>query len=113
MNKKLIIIVYKIVVGCLTAQQGKEQLSHLMQTYCFEKDEELKENYYIREIWLPIKEGNSDVKVIYPINSNSPDLINLAEEVSKRIKESPDDVLKISWKKLLRELKLIELQNKI
>lgn len=111
-DKELIIIVYKIAIGGLTRQHAEEQIYELMKEYSFSQDEQLKENYLIREIWLPIREGDSDVKVIYPINSNSTDLIDLAAEVARRIKESPDETLKRTWNKLVRELKLKKLYEK-
>lgn len=63
--KELIIMLFKINIGGLSRQQAEQQMYELMKEYHMEDDEELKENYIIREIWLPI-EGQSDVKIIYP-----------------------------------------------
>lgn len=111
--KELIIILYKIDVGNMPKIQAEQQISQLMEAYSFSKDEELKENYLIREIWLPIRSdsgGESDVKVIYPTSNSNADFNNLVVEVSKRIKESPNDTLKRHWNQIVRELKLKNLE---
>lgn len=105
-KKELIIIVYKIGIGGLTKQQYEEQVKNIMNICSFSKDEELKENYIIREIWIPTTD-DSDVKIIYPVTPQSDyNLMDLSAEISKRIKESPDETLKRCWDNLVRELKL-------
>jgi hypothetical protein len=77
--KQLIIIVYKINVDGLSRSRVDEQIDILNHSYSLTKDEELKNDYIIREIWLPITESPSDVKVIYPVtldNEQLEDLIN-------------------------------------
>lgn len=67
MKKELIIIVYKINVAGLTRQQVDLYLLDLETKYNMSNDTELMaNNYIIREIWIPITEGLTEVKVIYP-----------------------------------------------
>ena len=75
-------------------------------------DEELKENYIIKEIFLPV-EHQSDVKVIYPVPryTTSPEINELVSEISNKIKEYPSNTLKLHWERLVRELKLRKLNN--
>jgi hypothetical protein len=117
MKKKLIILLYRIDVGGLTRQQAEQQLGALMDEYSLRDDNELKEHYIIREIWLPINingsGGGSDVNVIYPITvqQTSPQLNDLIDEISARIKDHPDSTLNHHWTKIIRELKLKKLEE--
>ena len=112
MKKELIIIVYRICVEGFTRQQAEEQICDLMKLYRLSDDEELKENYIIREIWLPILKGDSDVKIIYPTSLNkSVELDKLIEEINAVIKENPSERFKKDWEKLMRELKLRKIGN--
>ena len=96
----------------LTRQQAQEQLNQFIQNYTLSSDEELKENYTIREIWLPITEGQSDVKVIYPIPqySQTIELEELVKAISENMKKYPDSALINDWKKLVRSLKLRKIE---
>ena len=113
MKKELLIIVYKIYVAGLSHQQAKQQIDAFIQNYSLKNDEELKENYTIREIWLPITEGQSDVKVIYPIPqySQTIELEELVKAISENMKKYPDSALINDWKKLVRSLKLKKLES--
>lgn len=111
MNKKeLIIIVYKVNVKNMSIQSAEEYLQSMIKNFSLSNDEYLKENYAIKEIFLPIVEdrGETDVKVIYPIPkyTTSPEINNLVNEISLKIKEDPTNVLKSHWERLVRELKL-------
>lgn len=111
--KELIILVYKINIKNMTRQMANETMSELMKNVSLSNDEELKNNYIIKELFLPIHDGDSDVKVIYPVPqyTTSPEINELVTEISNRIKEDPDNVLKKHWEKLVRELKLIKLNG--
>jgi hypothetical protein len=108
MKKELIIIVYKIKVAGLTRQMAEQQIHQLMLSYKLEDDEELKDDYIVREIWLPIQDGESDVKIIYPIPryTTSPELNDLVQEITEKIKKDPTNALKQQWERLVREIKL-------
>lgn len=109
--KELIIIVFKINIGGLSRQQAEQQMYELMKNYALSKDEELKENYIIREIWLPIIEGQSDVKIIYPQPKyiQSIELEDLVKSVTEQMKQYPDSKLVNDWNKIVRSLKLRKL----
>lgn len=109
--KELIIIVFKINIGSLSRQQAEQQMYELMKEYHMEDDEELKENYIIREIWLPIIEGQSDVKIIYPQPQyiQSIELEDLVKSVTKQMKQYPNTELVSDWNKIVRSLKLRKL----
>ena len=112
--KELIIIVYKINFGGYTTQQAEESMRQLIDAYNLRDDLEIKENYIIREIWLPIVDGETDVKVIYPITQSysfTPEINDLVEEISNKIKEDPTNTLSQHWKRLIRELKLKKISN--
>jgi uncharacterized membrane-anchored protein YitT (DUF2179 family) len=75
-------------------------------------DEELKEHYIIREVWLPINEGQSDVKIIYPVSPS--DEIKELENLIKKIDRNPQyngTQLVKDWKNLVRSLKLRKLDK--
>jgi hypothetical protein len=110
MAKELLILVYKINIQGLSRQVAQQQLHELMQNYCFSKDEDIKENYIIKEIWLPITEGQSDVKVVYPTPQYSIELEELVKSVSENMKKYPDSELVNNWNKILRSLKLRKLE---
>jgi len=111
--KNLIIIVYKINVESLDRQQAEQYLHDIMKAYNFSQDEELKENYIIREIYLPVEGESTDVKIIYPIPryTTSPEINELVSEISDKIKENSDSEFKQSWEALARELKLRRLET--
>lgn len=108
MKKELLIIVYKINVGGLSRQQAEEQVYGLMESYKMSDDPELTEDYIIKEIWLPIIEGQTDVKIIYPIPqyTQSIELEELVKSVSENMKEYPDTKLVNDWNQIVRSLKL-------
>jgi len=109
--KELIIIVYKIDVNGATPAIAAQHMDDLRQAYHLQDDEELKEYYHIREIYLPSDE--TDVKIIYPAPKYtvSPEINDLISEISNKIKEDPTNNLKKSWEKLVRELKIRKLEN--
>lgn len=111
--KQLLIIVYKINVGGLTRQQAEQSMKALIDEYMLSSDIELKDNYIIKEIWLPVQNSESDVKVIYPISEPSPnnDLVELIEDLDNSIEIYEDTKLSNKWKKIRRELKLRKLDN--
>lgn len=76
MKKQLIIIVYKINVEGLTRQEGEQYLTQVNEFNSLINDEELKEKYIIKEIWLPVT-TETDVKVVYPVSLNSEEIENL------------------------------------
>ena len=81
MNKKeLIIIVYKINVEGLSRQRIEAEFHKFQTLYNLSDDLHLKNDYSIREIWMPVYKEESDVKVIYPI------LPKLDNDLSKLIK---------------------------
>lgn len=116
MNKReLLIIVYKISVAGLTRAQAEDYLHRTYETFALRDDEELKENYIIREIFIPLADGDgqTNVEVIYPksVYNISPTIDDLVEEISARIEDNPDTIFKQQWQKLLRELKLRKLNH--
>lgn len=120
MKKELIIIVYKINVQGLTRHQSEQHIQQIIHDFTLNFDEELKDDYIIREIYLPIHNNEtSDVKVIYPISPKiseityiqSPEINELVSEISKAIKNDPTNSLSIQWKKLVRELKLRKIEE--
>jgi hypothetical protein len=115
MPKQLIIIVYKINVAGLSRDNAVQYLESIVKNYSLRDDEELKDDYIIREVFLPLREGDgkSDVKIIYPIPkyTTSPEINDLVEEISNKIKEDPTNKLKSNWEKLVRELKIRKLNE--
>lgn len=111
--KELIIILYKLDVQGMTAAHVEQCIHTIKQTYSLANDEELKTNYTIREIFLPIILGESDVKIIYPIPryTTSPEINELVTEISNKIKEDPSNIFKSQWERLVRELKLRKIEN--
>ena len=109
--KELIIIVYKIDVDKLSRSMVEQMMDNLRATYHLSDDEELKENYHIREIYLPSDE--TDVKIIYPIPKYtiSPEINDLVAEITNKIKEDPTNGFRNQWERLVRELKLRKIQN--
>jgi hypothetical protein len=115
MSKQLLIIVYKINVAGISAQNAVEYLESIVANYSLREDEELKNDYIIREVFLPLRDGDgeSDVKIIYPIPkyTTSPEINDLVEEISNKIKEDPTNKFKNHWEKLVRELKIRKLNE--
>jgi len=115
MKKELIIMVYKINVGGLSSQKVEEYMYSLIETYSLRDDEELKNDYTIREIFLPIREndGETDVKIIFPVPryTTSPEINDLVAEISNKIKEDPTNNFKLQWERLVRELKLRKIDS--
>lgn len=113
MKKELLIIVYKINVAGFTRQHAEEFINGIYEAYSLKEDEELKENYIIREIFLPLHDGGgeTDVKIIYPkpIYNTSPTIDDLVSEITNKIKDDPTNQFKSQWEKLVRELKLRKL----
>jgi hypothetical protein len=109
MKKELLIIVYKINIANLTRQHAEEQMQRLISLFNLSKDEDLKEDYHIREIWLPITEGQSDVKVIYPVIHKT-EMSELIDEIDSRMENVSDNSITTGWKKLIRELKLRKIE---
>lgn len=112
MKKELIILLYRIGANYMAKSQVEEQIQNMMERYSLRNDDELKNNYIIREIFLPVNEGSNDVKVIYPISiqQTSPQLYDLIDEISARINDNPDSTLNHHWEKIIRELKLKKLE---
>lgn len=114
MKKELLIIVYKINVGGFSSVQAQEVIHRYVENCSLRNDEELKENYMIREIFMPINNGDSDVQVIYPISPSSSEIHDLIKEINEKMYSEPiSDDFKKSWKNLLRELKIRNLENNI
>jgi len=111
MKKELIIIVYRINVDGFSRQQAEQSIQSVMEEYSLSMDEELKENYIIRDIFLPIRDGETDVKIIYPIGVKK-DWNAEIKDINDRVKESGDDTSVRVWNKILREIKLLELKLK-
>ena len=114
MKKELIIIVYKFNVDGLTSQQAEQQIHQFISEINLSEDEELKEDYIIREIYLPVKNGDkTDVKIIYPVPryTTSPEINELVSDISNKIKEDPSNAFKLQWERLVRELKIRKLNN--
>jgi hypothetical protein len=113
MDKELIIIVYKINVDGEAPKSVDRMLKDIANKYFLSQDVELKENYIIREILLPVTKTSSDVKIIYPIPNcvKSAELDELIEQITLKLRQNPDGFLVKNWEKLLRELKLRKLKN--
>lgn len=110
MKKELIILLYRIGANYMTRQQLENEIQNFMK-YSLINDDELKNNYIIREIFLPVNESSNDVKVIYPIAVQQPSqLCDLIDEISARINDNPDSTLNQHWEKIIRELKLKKLE---
>ena len=82
MKKQLIIIVYKINVEGLTRQEAEQYLTQVNEFNSLINDEELKENYTIKEIWLPVT-SETDVKVVYPVSLDNEQIENLITKLKK------------------------------
>jgi len=111
--KELIIIVYKIGADGYTRDQAEYYISQLKDAYNLTDDQELKENYMIREIWLPTI-SDTDVKVIYPIVQNysfTPVVNDLIEEISEEIKNDPTNKFRHQWDRLIKEIKLRKIND--
>lgn len=109
--KELIIIVYKISVAGLNREQSEVAIYSLIDAYTLRYDFELKDNYIIREVWIPLGEGDgqTDVKVIYPVTQSysfTPEVNDLVAEISDKIKNDPSNGFRHQWDRLVRELKL-------
>lgn len=114
MNKELIIILYKINIAGYSSLHTEEFINIFINSCSLRNDEELKENYTIREIFLPIKNGESDVHVIYPVTSTSNYINDLVNNINQKIKdENVSDYLKKDWYQLLRELKFRFIEKNI
>jgi len=114
MKNELIIIVYKINISGLTRQQAEEMIMSYIESGNLSSDEELKENYTIRELYLPIQTGDNNIEVIYPIagNTYSNNFYDIVNDINKIIKDIHYDDVKPYWNKLLRELKIRILEDK-
>jgi len=84
MKKQLIIIVYKINVEGLTRQQAELYLTQVNEFNSLINDEELKENYTIKEIWLPVT-SETDVKVVYPVSLDNEQIENLITNLKSNL----------------------------
>ncbi|MCK9415223.1 hypothetical protein M0Q97_01030 [Candidatus Dojkabacteria bacterium] len=84
MEKQLIIIVYKINIDGLSKALVEQHIAQLHQLNSLINDEELKENFLIREIWLPVT-TETDVKVIYPLSLNDEQMENLINDLKSNI----------------------------
>lgn len=113
MKKELLIIMYKISVAGMSRQHAEEFISGIYEAFSLRNDEELKESYIIREIFIPLYDGGGEtnVEIIYPkpIYNISPTIDDLVTEISNKIKEDPNNQFKSQWEKLVRELKLRKL----
>ena len=113
MKKELIIIVFKLnVKGCSNSEINQILTENKIKN-SLTKDKDIKEHYIIKEFWLPIIEGTSDIKVIYPVPEyfTSQEINKLIVEISLKIKEDPNNELKNYWEKLVRELKIKKLNE--
>lgn len=58
---------FYVNVDGLTRQQAEQSLYQLMQEYApLNLPEDVQENYYVEHVWLPIRQGQSRVELIYP-----------------------------------------------
>lgn len=108
MNKELLIILYKLNVEGMSKASVEEYFTKIIDKYSLKNDIELKNNYIIREIYLPVEGQSSNVKVIYPIKSHKNDynLSELITSVSDEVEQSTSEKLKNDWNQLLREIKI-------
>ena len=107
--KELIIIVYKIDRNLSSSEC--DQIIDVIRELGLSTDEEIKENYIIKEIIIP---GNkTDVKIIYPTPKYtiSPEINDLISEITDKIKNDPTNQLKLQWDRLARELKLRKINS--
>lgn len=107
--KELIIIVYKIDRNLSSSEC--DQIIDVIRELGLSTDEEIKENYIIKEIIIP---GNkTDVKIIYPTPKYtiSPEINDLISEITDKIKNDPTNQLKLQWDRLVRELKLRKINS--
>lgn len=109
MKKELIIIVYKINIHNLSSADVAKTIHQLSETG-LSKDDELKNNYYIRELYIPIIDQPTDIKIIYPIIDNSIESSELIKEISNLVEEN-DTGFKTEWLKLLRNIKMRKLEQ--
>ena len=108
--KELIIIVYRINVDGCSNMNIMQMYENISESF-LSKDDELKENYIIREIFLTINNEASDIKIIYPVGTKK-DWNAEIKDIDDRVKESNDDTSIRVWNKILREIKLLELKLK-
>ena len=111
--KQLLIIAYKINIDGLSKSQVQEYFSEMEAIFSLKNDEELKENYIIREFFIAVHNAqDTDIQVIYPIpNYVSPELNKLIDDISHQIKEDPTNKFKQQWERLVRELKIKRLNE--
>lgn len=111
--KQLLIISYKINVDEMTRESIAEYFNNIQDVFSLKNDKELKDDYIIREFFIPVYNGQqTDIQVIYPTpNYVSPELNRLADDISLKIKEDPTNKLKQQWERLVRELKLKKLNE--
>ncbi len=114
--KQLLIILYKINVYGISNEGVAKRIINLRENVSLSNDEELKNYYIIREIFLPIFEGESDAKIIYPnlmLEEHQSTEKNIINNLTKKIKETNNKYLIEDWKQILRTLKLRILKNKL
>lgn len=82
--RKLIIRSFYINVSGLSRDQAKEQIEVLKDNCKMDNmPNDIKENYFIEDVWFPILQGDSKVEIIYPSKFDVDDL-NL-EDLNKLI----------------------------
>lgn len=114
MNKELLIIVYKFNIDGMTHQQVNETIHNFVENNSLKNDIALMDNYIIREIYIPVKNSDSDVQVIYPLSPLSVGVSELIRDINIKMKDNNiSDDIKIGWNKLLRELKIRNLETDI
>ena len=109
--KQLLIIVYKINVRGLSHQRVEDSMKNMIENMSLTQDKELKENYHIREIWLPCTDDETDVKVIYPIKNDhdcqsKSELDHIYKKIYEYIEENPDSEASKEMKKIIRTIKI-------
>ena len=109
--KELIIIVYKINQNLNSSDTDK--IINSIRELGLSTDEEIKENYIIKEIIIPC--NKTDVKVIYPVPKYtiSPEINDLVVEITENIKNDPTNQFKNQWDRLVRELKLRKINSEL
>lgn len=113
MKKELLIIKYKINIDRLSSAKANELIYEFVKNNSLRNDQELEKDYLIREIFIPICNNDSDVEIIYPIPKYqiSPEINKLADEITLAIKNDPKGKLIEQWKRLVRELKLNQINE--
>lgn len=82
MNRELLILLYKINVRGLS----RAKVAEIFQEARFAlniDDEEIAKKYIVKQIFIPVQDGDSDVQVIFPVAA-APRIDELSKELIEK-----------------------------